>query len=207
MAFQTIKQKAKPALAQLLLASGAFSLTVWLMIDARGAAGQSGALSEYSQKATVLANLPKFVDWPAVSFPSPDAPFQVCVYGSFRFGTTLAEAVRGQTAHRRRMEVRWVRQDRDLTSCHLLFLSGLDPARITRALEIVHGGATLTVGESDDFLKLGGVVNLVSADGRTYFDVSLESAGQGPLRISSKLLVLARHVVRPPGPAKPDPVA
>jgi hypothetical protein len=86
-------------------------------------------------------------------------------------------------------------------------LSGLDEARMIRALEAVRGGTTLTVGESEGFLKLGGMVNLASENGRTYFDVSLESAAQGPLRISSKLLMLARHVVRPPGPGKPEPVA
>lgn len=155
----------------------------------------------------VLANFPKFIDWPAEAFVGPDAPFQTCVYGSFTFGTTLAEAVRGQVAHGRRMEVRWAKQEGELRGCHLLFLSGLDRTRLARALEAVRGGTTLTVGESEEFLKLGGMVNLASENGRTYFDVSLESVAQGPLKVSSKLLMLARPVVRPQGSSKPEPVA
>jgi hypothetical protein len=190
-----------------LAASMALCLGTCSLIEPPGALGQSGASSEYRQKAMVLANLPKFIDWPATAFLGPEAPLQTCVYGSFSFGTALAEAVRGQMAHGRRMEVRWAKQEGELRSCHLLFLSGLDEARMIRALEAVRGGTTLTVGESEGFLKLGGMVNLASENGRTYFDVSLESAAQGPLKISSKLLMLARHVVRPPGPGKPEPVA
>lgn len=197
----------KAGMRQVAAAGAALCLAMWAMIEPPAAFGQGGASSEYRQKAMVLANLPKFVEWPAEAFARTEAPLQVCVYGSFSFGTTLVEAVRGQIVHGRRMEVRWVKQDRELRSCHLLFLSGLDPARITRALDTVYGGMTLTVGESEEFLKLGGMVNLTSESERTYFDVSLESVAQGPLRISSKLLMLARHVVRPQGPARPEPIA
>ncbi len=189
------------------VAGAALGLAMWSMIHPPRALGQLGTSSEYRQKAMVLANLPKFVQWPAEAFAGTDVPLQVCVYGSFSFGTMLAEAVRGEIAHGRRMEVRWAKQEGELRSCHLLFLSGLDRARAARALDAVRGGATLTVGESEGFLKLGGMVNLTSEGGRTYFDVSLESAGQGPLKISSKLLLLARRVVRPQGSGKPEPVA
>ena len=187
--------------------------TVLLCLAARGMIepptvfGQGGASSEYRQKAMVLANLPKFIDWPEAAFLGPGAPLRVCVSGSFSFGTTLAEAVRGQIVHGRRVEVRWVKQDRELPSCHLLFLSDLDKVRVVQTLDAVRGGATLTVGESEGFLKLGGMVNLTSENGHIYFDVSLESAAQGPLKISSKLLMLARHVVRPQGQGKTGPVA
>ncbi len=201
------QQKAKAGLGHVAVAGAALGLAMWSMIHPPRALGQVGTSSEYRQKAIVLANLPKFVEWPAEAFAGTDVPLQVCVYGPFSFGTTLAEAVRGEIAHGRRMEVRLAKQEDELRSCHVLFLSGLDRARAARALDVVRGGTTLTVGESEGFLKLGGMVNLTSENGRTYFDVSLESAAQGPLKISSKLLVLARHVVRPQGPEKPGPVA
>lgn len=207
MAVRTTQQKARAEVGHVALAGVALCLAVWLVIESRAAAGQSGSSSEYRQKAMVLANLPKFVQWPAEAFVGTDVPLQVCVYGSFSFGTMLAEAVRGEIAHGRRMEVRWAKQEGELRSCHLLFLSGLDRAHAARALDAVRGGATLTVGESEEFLKLGGMVNLTSEGGRTYFDVSLESAAQGPLKISSKLLLLARRIVRPQGSGKPEPVA
>lgn len=185
----------------------ALCLAAWPLADPPSVLGQGGWSVEYRQKAMVLTSLPKFVEWPAQAFPSPEAPLEICVYGSFRFGTGLAEAARGQIAHERRIEVRWVRREGELRSCHVLFLSGLDPARVSRTLEAVRGGPTLTVGELKEFLKLGGMVHLSSEDGRMYFDVSLESAGRAGLRISSKLLMLARHVVKPQGPGKPEPIA
>lgn len=181
-------------------------LLAWWAMDPPGLFGQVGTSNEYRQKAAILANLPKFVEWPAEAFGGEEAALQVCVYGSFHFGTSLAEAVRGQLVHRRRMDVRWVKKENELPGCHVLFLTGLDRGRLARALEAVRGGPTLTVGESEDFLKRGGMVNLVLESEQTHFDVSLESVAQGPLRISSKLLMLARHVLGSQGPSRPEPI-
>jgi len=52
----------------------------------------------------------------------------------------------------------------------------------------------LTVGEGDDFPAAGGVIGLVIEDNKVRFDVNLEAAERAGLKISSKLLKLARNV-------------
>jgi hypothetical protein len=50
----------------------------------------------------------------------------------------------------------------------------------------------LTVGESPDFLRQGGIINFVLEDGKVRFEINQDAATQADLRISSRLLRLAR---------------
>ncbi len=56
----------------------------------------------------------------------------------------------------------------------------------------------LTVSETDDAPGAGGVINLVVAEDRVRFDVSLRAAEANNLKISSRLLGVARKVLRGP---------
>jgi len=52
----------------------------------------------------------------------------------------------------------------------------------------------LTVGENKDFAGLGGVINLTLEGDKLRFEINLDSATQTPLKMSSKLLALAKIV-------------
>jgi hypothetical protein len=52
----------------------------------------------------------------------------------------------------------------------------------------------LTIGESDQFLRDGGIVNFVIENGRVRFEVNQRVARDHGLSLSSKLLQLARSV-------------
>jgi hypothetical protein len=52
----------------------------------------------------------------------------------------------------------------------------------------------LTVGESAGFLPLGGMINFVLEQDRVRFEVNLAAAEQHHLKLSSKLLAVARVV-------------
>jgi hypothetical protein len=52
----------------------------------------------------------------------------------------------------------------------------------------------LTVGESADFLSLGGMINFVLEEDRVSFEINLEAAERHRLKLSSKLLAVARVV-------------
>ena len=53
---------------------------------------------------------------------------------------------------------------------------------------------TLTVGESNDFIEQGGLVRFYVDGGTVRFEINRESADRSGLRISSRLLQLARIV-------------
>jgi hypothetical protein len=156
---------------------------------------QTPLAAEYRAKANYLVNFPIFIEWPAEGMPSAKAPFVVCGFGEFPFGTSLAEIARGKTVHDRRIEIRWVRKQQELSSCQILFVSRSEEKRYNQALDAVRGLMVLTVGETPDFLDAGGVMAFSSDRGTIQFDVNLDAASKAHLKISSRLLALARHVV------------
>ena len=156
---------------------------------------QTPAVAEYRAKANYLANFPSFVEWPAEALPPGNAPFLVCVFGEFSFGTSLAEITRGTTVRERRLEIRWVRKAQELAACQILFVSRSEQKRYTQALEAVRGKTVLTVGETPEFLEAGGILSFSGQQGTIQFDVNLAAASKAHLKISSRLLALARHVV------------
>lgn len=156
---------------------------------------QTPVAAEYRAKANYLANFPSFVEWPVEAMPSGNAPFLVCVFGEFSFGTSLAELTRGITVHDRRLEIRWVRKAQELSACQILFVSRSERTRYNQALDAVRGKTVLTVGETPEFLHAGGILSFSSQQGTIQFDVNLAAADKAHLKISSRLLALARHVV------------
>lgn len=56
------------------------------------------------------------------------------------------------------------------------------------------GQGVLTIGESEAFAECGGMITQVVEGGRVRFDINLQAAADAHLKISSKLLELARTV-------------
>jgi iron complex outermembrane receptor protein len=73
-------------------------------------------------------------------------------------------------------------------------ISSYEQWRLARILENLRGASILTVGETDQFIQQGGIINLVTQENRVLFEVNLGVAEQAQLRISSKLLTLAKTV-------------
>ena len=136
-----------------------------------------------------------FVEWPESALPSGPAPFLLCVFGDFPFGTSLAELTRGPNAHAKRVEIRRVRKEQDLHSCHILFVSRSEHKKYSQVLNAVHGQSVLTVGETTEFLDAGGIVSFAMLEETLQFEVNLVEANKAHLRISSQMLALARRVV------------
>jgi hypothetical protein len=151
--------------------------------------------SQYRAKANFLAAFPKFIDWPSEAFPSQQAPINLCVFGDFNFGTSLAEITRGITIRGRRLEVRWERDQQLLRTCHILFVSHSEAKQYAKILKAIEGANVLTVGETPDFLARGGAIGFLLEEDRLEFEVNIGAATDAHLRISSNMLALARHVI------------
>jgi YfiR/HmsC-like len=161
-----------------------------------------GSVLEYGSKANFLTTFPTFVEWPDDAFPSPQAPFVVCVRGDFSFGTSLAERARGEAPHGRRIEVRWVHKDQDLRSCHIAFISRSEVRRYSEIVQGVTGAHVMTVGETPNFLEAGGVLAFTLRGDTLRFEINLGAATSAQLQISSRLLALAVRVVNQTETAK-----
>jgi hypothetical protein len=146
---------------------------------------------EYRVKAAFLLNFTKFVEWPAPDPPTSSAPFALCIAGEDPFGPALGEIVEGETVNGRKIVIRHIRGDAS-ASCSLLYVSKEEknvPGILASA-----GYGVLTVGEGDAFLDEGGMIGFVLENKRVRFNIDLAAAQREGLKLSSRLLSVARLV-------------
>jgi hypothetical protein len=158
------------------------------------AAAQSARAPEYQVKAAFLYNFAKFVEWPAPTLPGPSTPFRICVLGRDPFGDSLTNIVQGKSISSHPIVTLAVQSPAEARSCHVLFLSQSDPETLKQGLDRLRDLPVLTVGESTDFLLLGGMINFVLEEDRVRFEINLGAAEHHHLKLSSKLLAVARVV-------------
>lgn len=142
--------------------------------------------SEFEVKAAFLLNFAKFVDWPEDRLQA-DAPIRICIVGDDPFGKTLDQLVEGETVETHRIVVERVRAPGD-SACHIEYHG----KQTKQALKAAAG--VLTVGETDEFLRSGGMVAFIVENRRVRFDVSLTALRRSGVRASSRLLRVARTV-------------
>lgn len=153
------------------------------------------AASEYEVKAVFLLNFVQYVDWPSQAFTSAQSPLVIGILGEDPFGDVLNRTIRGETIKERPVIVKRSRQVDDLKGCHLLFISRSEKGRLARILSRLEGTCVLTVGETDQFVQSGGIINFRLQGSKVRFEINVEAAGHCGLKISSKLLRLATVVV------------
>jgi hypothetical protein len=159
---------------------------------------QSPAFDEYQVKAAFLYNFAKFVEWPQGAFASPTDPIGICIVGQNPFGSTLEKMVQGKMVGDRTFAVRRFPDTLQASQCQILFIGAAEWRRTRALLEAVKSTGILTVGESDDFTALGGIISFRLDGPRVRIKVDLQTAEQAKLRISSKLLSLAEIAKKQP---------
>ncbi|ACS79000.1 YfiR family protein [Maridesulfovibrio salexigens] len=82
--------------------------------------------------------------------------------------------------------VRWPDED-----FRVLFIDVDNPRIIAAVLNKVSGKPILTIGQSPEFLRMGGMINLVESGSRFKLQVNICAARKAGLTISSKLLNLS----------------
>ena len=158
---------------------------------AAGAGAQEREAQEHEVKAAFLFKFPAFVEWPAK--PPPGTPFVIAVVGAPQVAAELRSLARGRTHEGRPIEVR--EAEGGQAGAHLVFVGREAAARLPALARALAGAPVLLVSEAPGALEQGSMINFnVSEDGRVRFDVALDSAEAARLRISARLLAVARQV-------------
>ena len=158
------------------------------------AAGQGDSAGEYELKAAMLYNLTRFVEWPPSAYPDPQAPILLCILGRDPFGSSLTSIVSRQTVNGRPVLLRHPQNDKDVRGCHVLYISSSERKTTAQILSTLKGSGVLTVGEMTQFAARGGMIQFSLQDQQVRFDINLDAASRAGLKISSRLLLLARIV-------------
>lgn len=147
---------------------------------------------EHEVKAAFLYKFPAFVEWP--SKPGPGAPFIIAVVGAEDVAEELRRLTRGRTHEGRSIEVREPDDAQALNGAHMVFVGRGAAAKLPLIARSLAGTPVLLVTESPGALDQGGMINFVLSDARMRFDVALDTAEASRLRVSARLLAVARTV-------------
>lgn len=163
-------------------------------LGAQPAAAQQANLGEYEVKSALLYNLTKFVEWPTEAFPDAQTPTSLCILGQDPFGSALTKIIAQKTANGRPLLIRRLQRGQPIRNCHVLFISASERKNLPQILESLKGSNVLTIGETDRFARSGGIVQIVLEEKQIRFEINLDAANREGIKISSKLLALARIV-------------
>lgn len=152
---------------------------------------------EYAIKAAYLYQFGRYVQWPANSFVGDSGPLIIGVLGEDPFGNLLEEIARTKRVEGHPIVIRRFASVSEYTFCHILFVcASADPEQKTMILKKLQKTPTLLVGEEPGFVDRGGTINFFLDENKIRFEINTEVAGQDHLKISSKLLSLAKIVSR-----------
>lgn len=150
--------------------------------------------NEYAVKAAFLFHFAQLTTWPPQTFAHADSPMVFCTIGKDPFDGMLDSAVASKTVQGHPAKVRHLKQTAALEGCNLLFVGAQEMSQMPALVVALHGLPVLTVGETGEFLKQGGMIDFRFQSERLRFDVNLEAAQSNNLAFSSTLLSLAQMV-------------
>ncbi len=148
--------------------------------------------TEYQVKAAFLYHFSQFVEWPSESYASTNGRIHVCVVGQDPFGMVLEKTFSTKTVNNHQF---FVLHDVALTKiqdCHVLFIGLLPRDKTNQLQKALEDSHVLTVGETEDFIDQGGMVRFYFSGSKVRFAVNPDEVKRHKLKISSKLLRLAK---------------
>jgi len=161
-------------------------------------AAQDSRPTDYQVKAAYLTNLGRFVNQWSAKTGSPDETFDICVLGQDPFGPDLDRAVKGEKIGASPLAAKRIPAPQDVAGCRVLYISGSGDTQLSAVLAALGTAPVLTVSDSPDFVKRGGMIQLVLDGDHVRFEINIAAARRAGLTLSSELLKLARTVRRTP---------
>jgi hypothetical protein len=141
---------------------------------------------ERAVRAAYVFNLTQYVAWPA-----PSRELDVAFLGDAGTGDVMAAMLGGRTSAGKSIRVALSPSDDEVRNARVLYVAAARREDVRRALDKVQGRSVLTVGETDEFVREGGMVALVNTGDHIQIEVNLEAAQRAGIRISSRVLNLA----------------
>jgi hypothetical protein len=157
------------------------------------------AQSEDQIKAAYLLHFARYVEWPESAFSSRKSPVQICMLESDGFHSVVASTVVDKTVGSRSVEAVIVENAATATSCHIFFVGdlgkgSLENESLEEVLTSLGDASVFSVGNDPDFARRGGVANFFRASNKIRFAINRGAASSAGLKISSRLLRLAKLV-------------
>jgi hypothetical protein len=152
-------------------------------------------------RAAFVFNFVKFTEWPMQAYTDAGSPLTTCFLGADDVRAAFRSISIGKALNGRFLEDRAVKSAADMRNCQVLYVDSPRSPVVIEVLKNARQHDALAIGTSDDFLACGGMLRLQIENNRMRFDVNVGAVGRTKIKLSSKLLALARSVVDLPEPA------
>ena len=143
---------------------------IWLLCT--GSIAQAQQTEEYHVKAAFLYHFVQLVDWPAAAPGDEKKPITVCTIGKDPFDGGLEVELQGKSIGTRPLLIHHLKQPQEVDGCQVVFIDGSARKQVFLVLLSLNQPAILTVGESNDFAKQGGMIGFCMDDNnKVRFDI------------------------------------
>ena len=178
-------------------------ITLALVVSIDTARAESDNSQEYKVKAAFLYNFIKFVEWPKEKVADGNS-ITIGIIGNNPFGKAF-EPLKGKEIKDKKVIVKQFKGNEEskhpeerLTAyrkCHVLFVCRSEKKHLDQIIKSVKDHSVLMVGDMEDFLESGGIINFLMEDEKVCFEIHNTAAKRAKLDIRSKLLRLAKRTI------------
>lgn len=172
----------------------AVAMIISLLMASFVIAPKANAQSEDQIMAAFLFNFARYVEWPKNAFDDNSSPVEICILGADGFADIVSRTVSGKSVDTRSVAVRSIPTLGPSGGCHILFIGRDSSASDADAVGALRGQSVFTVADREGFASAGGIANFFRAESRVRFEINPTAATKVGLKISSRLLRLAKVV-------------
>jgi len=163
---------------------------------------------EYRVMAGFIYNFAKFTEWRPDAFEKPDSDIHIC-FVSDKAGVERLFILNGKYIKERKITVInknksqpfmsifntiAPKERNNINSCHILFIASENKEFIREQLNLVGDRNILTIGETEDFTSMCGIIRFFKKDNKLKFEVNIGAAQRAGLKLSAQLLMSAEIV-------------
>ena len=182
-------------LAVFRIRAGLLAILLGASLAAKCNAQSAAEALEYRIKAAFVCKFASYVEWPPQAFARPDSPIVIGVVASDAIVDELARTAAGVSVDGRSLSVRRLQRGEALASSHVVYIASSEESRLHETLAALKGRPVLVVTESSRALSAGSMINFVIVDDKVRFDIAPQAAEASGLRISARLLGVARTLI------------
>ncbi len=152
---------------------------------------------EYRVKTAFIYNFTKFIEWPLIPHNTRTGQnFHIGILGTNPFQDNMNTII-GKAVGKRTVSVEhFPKWDDNIRYCDILYISASEKTRLPDILNRLRDLPVLTIGDTASYAKQGVMINFKNEDNKVRFEINLLAADQAGIKISSRIIKLARNIVQ-----------
>ncbi len=146
------------------------------------AAALQDGVTEPDLKAAFLLNFARYTEWPDAVFAEHPTEFRVGVLGPESALEPLQRALKDKKIGGRTPKILRGATPKDLKSCAMVYITESEKDQTQELLREFRGKPMLTVGETEGFGEIGGILGFYKEDNRIKFGINPDALVRAGLK-------------------------